>query len=88
MSTDISPENEQFIEREIASGVYRSRAEVLDAGVRLLREKKDLLARLDEGRRQLDAGEYTEYDDETLRARFDQLGQRAREAGQSNRDAK
>ena len=51
-------------------------------------EKKDLLARIDEGRRQLDAGEYTEYDDETLRTLFDELGQRAREAGQSSRDAK
>ena len=77
MSTDISPENEQFIEQQIATGMFRSRADAIDAGVELLRRRQELLDRIDLGRRQLDTGEIHEYDDRELQLRFDQLKQRA-----------
>ena len=76
MSTDLSPENEKFIADMLARGKYGSREEALDAGVELLRKRDELVDRLRESRRQLDAGEFTEYDGESLKARFDELKRR------------
>ena len=78
MTTDISPENEQFIQREIQAGVFRTKSDALDAGIALLRRRKELLARVDEGRRQLAVGDSRDYDEESLRNRFSELKERAR----------
>jgi hypothetical protein len=40
--------------------------------------REQLIARLSESRRQLDAGEYVEYDDSGLKRFFDALRKRAR----------
>ena len=82
MSTEISLENERFIERQLARGLFRDRGEMLDAGIELLRMRDELLGRIDRGRDQLDAGEFTEYDDAGLHERFEQLKARARRLGQ------
>jgi hypothetical protein len=42
MASDISPENEQFIEYELASGAYQTRGELLDQAVGLLRRRRQL----------------------------------------------
>jgi Arc/MetJ-type ribon-helix-helix transcriptional regulator len=78
MAIDLSPENEKFIADKVAQGMYGSREEALDAGVELLRTHDQLVIRLTESRRQLDVGEYTDYDDESLAARFDNLKRRVR----------
>jgi antitoxin ParD1/3/4 len=77
MNAKLTSENEQFIQREIAAGRYGTTDEVMNAGLDLLR-REALRARLAESRRQLDEGEYTEYDEEGLRKRFDELKERAR----------
>jgi antitoxin ParD1/3/4 len=46
MDTTIGPELEEFIEREVASGKFRSRAEVISEGLRLLRERERKLDQL------------------------------------------
>jgi Arc/MetJ-type ribon-helix-helix transcriptional regulator len=71
MSLGLSPENEAFLRRELATG--KTQDEVINAGLNLLRSREKLLARLDEGRRQLDEGECTEYDDRSLDAFFEGL---------------
>lgn len=71
MSLGLSPENEAFLRRELATG--KSRDEVINAGLNMLRSREKLLARLDEARRQLNEGEYTEYDDRSLDAFFASL---------------
>ena len=71
MSLGLSPENEAFLRREVAAG--KSRDELINAGLNLLRSREKLLARLDEGRRQLNKGECTEYDDRSLDAFFEGL---------------
>jgi len=78
MATDISPENEQFIEQEIQAGVFRTKSDALDAGIALLRRRKELLTRVDEGRRQLDEGDFRDYDEQSLANRFSELRERAR----------
>jgi Arc/MetJ-type ribon-helix-helix transcriptional regulator len=78
MATDISPENERFIEQEIQAGVFRTKSDALDAAIALLRRRKELLACVDEGRRQLDAGDFRDYDEQSLASRFSELRERAR----------
>ena len=73
MSSQLSPENEAFIQQGIAAGQFASRDEALETGVTFLRERQRLLDRLDESRRQLDAGEFTEYDDQSLRTFFEDV---------------
>jgi Arc/MetJ-type ribon-helix-helix transcriptional regulator len=84
MATDLSQDNERFIENQIANGNYSERAEVLNDAVALLRQRQLILAKIDEGTLQLRDGEYSEYDDDSLRARFIQLKDRARKRIESN----
>jgi len=42
MASDISPENEQFIQHELQLGTYENRAELLDEAVRLLKRRREL----------------------------------------------
>ena len=73
MPADLSPGTESFIQREIALGTFQSRKDALEAGVALLRTRRELMNRLAESRRQLDEGEYVEYDDDGIRQYFEQL---------------
>ena len=42
MASEISNENEQFIQHELESGTYRNRAELVDEAVRLLKRRREL----------------------------------------------
>lgn len=78
MFSELSSDSESFIQQQVALGLYRDRTDAIEAGVELLRQQKALLDRLDEGRRQLDDGEYVEFDREGLRQFFEGLKERAR----------
>lgn len=82
MNQPLSPENQAYIDGRVADGAFASRDEAIDASVALLRKRDELVARLRESRRQLDNGEFTEYDDESLARRFEQL--RAKASSQSD----
>jgi len=77
MAGDLSQETEAFIEQQIALGAFRDRNDAIEAGVELLRQRKALVDRLAESRRQLDEGEYVEFDEEGLRQFFEGLKERA-----------
>ncbi|MBX3418158.1 MAG: hypothetical protein KF851_11190 [Pirellulaceae bacterium] len=77
MSTDLSPENELFLSRLVETGTFASRRQALDESVALLRKRNELVERIAEGRRQLDAGEFVEFDDASLEEYFGRLKQRA-----------
>jgi antitoxin ParD1/3/4 len=49
MASDISPENEQFIQYELESGVYPGRGELLDEAVGLLKRRRDLQREIQAG---------------------------------------
>jgi antitoxin ParD1/3/4 len=49
MASDISPENEQFIQHALESGVYRGRGELLDEAVTLLKRRRDLQREIQAG---------------------------------------
>ena len=80
MASQISPENEQFIQREISSGTYRSRAQLLNEAIELLKGRRQLLDHVDEGTQQLRNGQGIELDGENeLREFFDDIQTRGRE---------
>ena len=83
MASDLSPDTESFIQQEIAVGAFQSRQDALEAGVALLRKRKALLEKLDEGHRQLDAGEFVDFDEEGLRQLFEGLKERTRSRAES-----
>jgi len=49
MASDISPENEQFIQHELESGTYHARGELLDDAVTLLKRRRDLQREIQAG---------------------------------------
>ena len=61
MSMLLPPEFEAFVSTRVASGAYASEQEVLRTAFELLQRRDDLLAHIDEGTRQLRAGQYREY---------------------------
>ena len=73
MKSDLSPENEQFIQELLHDGAYGTRADVLDDALRVLKQRRDLLRHIDTGTEQLQNGQYTDYDEESLRELFGRL---------------
>jgi putative addiction module CopG family antidote len=73
MSTKLSSDVMQLVAQELASGRYNSEEEVLTEAVQLLNQRNALREHIAAGTRQLAAGEYTEYDPQSLRRRLDDL---------------
>jgi hypothetical protein len=73
MSSGLSPENEQFLDRVVACGIFPGRTQAIDQAVDMLRKRQALLDHIDEGTRQLQSGQYTDYDDEGLRQFFEEV---------------
>jgi Arc/MetJ-type ribon-helix-helix transcriptional regulator len=84
MASELSSDTESFIQQEIALGAFESREDAIEAGIAMLKRRRELMNRLAESRRQLDEGEYFEYDEEGLRQLFEELIARA-ENKQSNK---
>jgi len=42
MNSNLSPENEQFVQYELEIGTYKNRDELVDDAVRLLKHRRDL----------------------------------------------
>lgn len=76
MNISISPEQAAFLDQQVAGGVFANPHEAVAAAIDLLRRRAETLAYIDRGRRQLDEGDYTEYDEASLRLRFEELKQR------------
>ena len=79
MSIDLSPENERFIRQLVNDGAYPNESEAVDDAIGLLKLRKDLLSRIAVATGQLESGQYTEFDDDSLREYFDGLQTRGRE---------
>jgi Arc/MetJ-type ribon-helix-helix transcriptional regulator len=83
MSTDLSNDSEAFLGETVSRGFFPSRTAAREAAVELLRERQDLLAQIDVGRRQLEEGEYLEFDQAGLKQFFEGLKQRARDSSKA-----
>ena len=81
MNVSLTPELETLVHDKVKSGLYTSASEVVREALRLLRERDELQRqRLDQLRReiavgveQLDRGEATAYDDQSLKEHFEQI---------------
>ncbi len=73
MSTELSPENEQFLQQAIDSGVFANREQAMDEAVGLLKRRVELLQQIDEGLEQLRKGDYADYDEADLKAFFEEI---------------
>jgi Arc/MetJ-type ribon-helix-helix transcriptional regulator len=78
MPVSLTRENECYLQSQVESGRFPSVDAAINAAVEQIREQSALKAIVDEAYRQLENGEYTDYDDDSLRARFDELKQRVR----------
>jgi antitoxin ParD1/3/4 len=91
MSSPLPPELQHFVDRELASGKYRSADEVICEGLRLLRERRlyEVRKEIDAGLRQLERGEGTEIEDErALAAFFEDIKRRGRERLEAHESGK
>jgi putative addiction module CopG family antidote len=61
MSLTLPPEFDAFIQTRVASGAYASEHEVLQMAFDLLKKRESLLAYIDEGRGQIEIGQFAEY---------------------------
>ncbi len=56
MATNLSPENEQYIQNAVAAGLYHDRGEALDWAVDLLKRREQLIRDVNLGIEQLESG--------------------------------
>ena len=74
MNISLTSQLEEFIRRKVNSGLYHSASEVVREALRLLEERdrlremrlKILRKEIQEGIDQIEHGEYTEYDEQSL----------------------
>jgi antitoxin ParD1/3/4 len=67
MSSNLSPENEQFLEYVVSLGIYHDRGEALDKAVELLKRRERLIRDVNEGIDQLERGEGAPLDIEAVK---------------------
>jgi Arc/MetJ-type ribon-helix-helix transcriptional regulator len=85
MSSHLSPENEQFISHAVETGLFHDRDQAIDEAVELLKRRQQILDHIDEGARQLQKGEYTEYDEKGLREFFDKVQSEGRQGYEASK---
>ena len=74
MASDISPENQQYLDQAVANGTYPSEALALDEAVELLRKRDQLRAEVRLGIAEAERGELLPEEEV-----FDRLEKRARQ---------
>lgn len=87
MNVSLTPELERLVQEKVASGLYNSASEVIREALRLLNERDQLRQiRLEELRKEiaigieeLERGEFTEYDEDSLGELFEDVKRRGRE---------
>ena|SRR5947209_17171347 len=87
MEVSLTPELESIVSEKLASGEYKSAHEVLGEALRLLKERDEqrrqeldvLRSEIRVGLEQLDRGEATVYDDDSLKELFEGIKARGLE---------
>ena len=81
MNVSLTAELEKLVQEKVQSGFYLSASEVVREGLRLLQERdglrqlrlEELRKQLAKGLDQLDGGDYTDYNDATLKTRLEAI---------------
>jgi Arc/MetJ-type ribon-helix-helix transcriptional regulator len=72
MSTDISPQNEQYIQEAFARGSFQSRGQALDTAIELLKRREETIREVRVGIEQIERGEVVPLDIEKMKAEIRQ----------------
>jgi putative addiction module CopG family antidote len=87
MTVEIPLEYQAFVKTVIESGEFQSEEQVVGESLRLLaerdRSREEFRRAVQVGLDQLDRGEYTEYDDESLKDFFEQIKAEGRQSQSS-----
>ena len=75
----LTEDNERFVNASLAEGLYCSRDELLNDALNSLQQEREWRRHAEEGARQLQNGEYTQFDDESLADYFEDVKRRGRE---------
>jgi len=82
MNVSLTPELEKLVSKKVKTGMYQTASEVVREGLRLLDERDRKFAQLKadvlEGFAQIERGEYTEYDEHSLKDLFEGVKKRGR----------
>lgn len=68
MSSNLSPDNERYLEHAVATGMYHDRGKALDSAVELLRRRGQLIRDVNKGIEQLERGAGRPLDIEKVKA--------------------
>jgi len=69
MSTDLSPQSEQYLTEIVERGVFPDRAHALERAVDLLRQREELVRQVNRGIEQCERGELVPFDVDDIKAR-------------------
>ena len=69
MSTDLTPQSEQYLAEVVRRGVFSSREQALERAVDLLRQREELVREVNRGIEQCERGELVPFDVEDIKAR-------------------
>ena len=73
MSSDLTPENEQYLQEVIARGMYSSRQDALNVAVVLLKQREEILSEVKAGMDQVERGEVRPLEMDKLREEIQHL---------------
>jgi Arc/MetJ-type ribon-helix-helix transcriptional regulator len=71
MSSQLSPENENYLQYAVTSGLFHDRGEALDKAVELLKNREQLIRDVNRGIEQLERGEGIPFDLEAIKTEVD-----------------
>jgi Arc/MetJ-type ribon-helix-helix transcriptional regulator len=71
MSTGISPENEQYIDHAVATGLFQDRGQALNTAIELLKRRERLIRDVNSGIDQLEKGLGRPFDIEAIMGQID-----------------
>jgi putative addiction module CopG family antidote len=66
---ELTPQQQQFVDAQIAAGIFREPSEVVGAAFSLLSERQQEYAELESAIKQVERGEYEELDIEDIKRR-------------------
>jgi Arc/MetJ-type ribon-helix-helix transcriptional regulator len=72
MSTGLSPENDNYIDLAVATGLFQNRDQAINTAVELLKRREGLIREVNSGIEQLEKGLGEPFDIETIMAEIDE----------------
>ena len=72
MSTGMSPENEQYIDRAVASGLFQDRGQAINTAIELLKRRERLIRDVNSGIEQIEKGHGRPFDIDSIVSQIDE----------------